>query len=1271
MKNIYTSIAVFATLLISSFSFGQSCDTLRNYSLTDNFYEISGPNGAALGHDKINDGMGGTLNVTEWAEPYSVSASTEVRRLRFVPWLVHDEGGSVTFNVYADNAGNPGTVLDSETVPLSDFTENTFYELDFDTPATVNGNFFVGFELTYNVPQDSFAILGTFKPGGINYTKMFFDGAWDDVDNIYTIGPDPFISAWRLDVLCSTAPDPIADFTIDGISACVGSDFNLDGSNSQNTDQYLWFLTGTGATPIYDTDEGINGVLTSTTVGNDQEVILLADGGCRTDGVFTTVDVFNNVSATVSTQNTTCGLDNGEINITSPTGGSGTYSYSIDNGNSFQSNGNYTGLAAGSYDVIVATGGNGCSYTETVTVGATPQETITVGSGSTICENDNASISASGNGSIEGFVGGSSIGTGSPLTVNPTTTTVYEAVLTDANGCEDSDQVTVTVNSLPAIDAGADDAICIGDSYTLNATGGDTYIWDNSLGAGASHTVTPNATTTYEVTGTDANGCVNSDQIQITVNALPVVDAGSGQTTCAGEAVTISATGASSYSWDNSLGAGASHIVSPTTTTVYEVTGTDANNCSNTDQVTITVNALPNVSAGADAAICDGSSTTLNASGADTYVWDNGLGAGASHSVTPSTTTVYEVTGTDANNCVNTATVEITVNPIDDPSFTFNDYCEVATSNGPTNIATSGGTFAFNPVPTDGATIDGSTGEISDGVTGNTYTVEYTTNGTCPSSSTQTVTVQTNDDPSFDYDDICLGNGLPIEPSNIATTGGTFDFVTVPGDGATIDGTSGVISGATQGSTYNVEYTTPTGVCQASSTTTVEVFNAPTIVATGGQTICEQDIVTLNATGGDTYEWDNGLGAGATQVITPTTTTTYEVTGTDANGCTNTDNVTVTVNPLPTVDAGADQEVCEGETVNISASGANTYNWDNSLGAGATQTFTATTTTTYTVTGTDANNCINTDEVVITVNALPTIDAGADQDICNGDQTTITATGGNTYDWDNGLGAGAAHNVSPTATTTYEVVGTDLNGCENTAQVTVNVNSIPTINAGVDQEVCEGEDVTLTATASGGTISWDNGITDGVAFTATTTTTYTATADDNGCTATDNVIVTVNPSPIVSMGADETTCINYDPIQLSGSPSGGTFSGPGVSGNEFDPGNAGVGVHTLTYTYQDANGCEGTANQVITVDGCASINEETTGFNVYPNPASENFEIEVSNKLESVKIISAIGQEINAYSIEMINSNKAKVFSSNIKRGTYFVQITTENEVYVQKIIIQ
>lgn len=1267
MKKILTlllvSIGIFTYQSISA----QSCDTLRNYSLSDNFYEISGDYGALLGHDKVD---AGATNVTQWAEPYSVGASTEVRRLVFVPWVVHDEGGSVTFNVYQDNAGTPGAVIGSETVALADINEYFLTEIDFTTPVTVNGNFFVGYELEYNTPQDTFAILGTFKPGGINYTQMFSGGVWENVDDNYVIGTDPLISAWRLDVLCSNAPDPVANFTADGYTACLGSEFIMDGSPSQNVDQYLWYLTGPSATPTYDTDEGINGTLTPTVAGNGQEITLIADGGCKTHGVYTTVDVFNPVSATVGTVNTTCGLNNGEINITSPAGGSGTYSYSIDNGSTFQSNATYTGLATGSYNVVVNTGGNGCSYTETVTVGATPQETITVGTDQTICAGATATITASGTGSIEWFDGATSVGNGTSINVSPSTTTTYDAVLTDANGCEDIDQVVVNVNALPLIDAGTDDAICIGSSYTLIASGGTSYTWDNGLGAGASHSVSPTSTTIYEVTGTDANGCVNTDQIEITVNALPTVDAGANQTTCAGSAVTISATGASAYNW-NTLGAGASHVVSPTTTTVYEVTGTDANGCQNTDQVTINVNALPTVDAGADVSICDGTSTTIVATGADSYSWDNGLGAGASHTVTPTVTTTYEVTGTDVNNCENTATVQVTVDPIDDPSFTFNDYCEVAPANGPTNIATPGGTFAFNPAPSDGASIDASTGEILNGVTGATYTVEYTTNGTCPSSSTETVTVQTNDDPSFDYDDICLGNGLPIEPSNISTTGGTFDFVTTPTDGATIDASTGVISNATQGSTYDVEYTTPTGVCQASSIITVEVFNAPTITAAGEQTICEEDVVTINATGGDTYEWDNGLGNGDIQIVSPSTTTTYVVTGTDANGCTNTDDVTITVNPLPAVDAGVDQTVCEGETVNISASGATSYDWDNGLGAGATQSFTATSTITYTVTGTDGNNCINTDDVMITVNPLPAIDAGADQEICNGDQTTITASGGNTYDWNNGLGAGAAHNVSPSSTTTYIVVGTDLNGCENSDEVIVTVNAIPTINAGVDQEVCEGESVTLTATASNGTISWDNGINDGVAFTATTTTTYTATADDNGCTATDDVIVTVNPLPIVTMGADQTACENHGPIQLVGSPSGGTFAGPGVNGTEFDPGTAGVGTHTITYTYQDGNGCENSAVQVITVDGCASLDENDISNNIVvkPNPATDYIDIIVDN-LKSIQLMTSEGRVVNV-SLDLLDKNTSRIDVSILSKGTYILHIQTESISTTRKVIVQ
>src|SRR5690554_2290318 len=243
---------------------------------------------------------------------------------------------------------------------------------------------------------------------------------------------------------------------------------------------------------------------------------------------------------------------------------------------------------------------------------------------------------------------------------------------------------------------------------------------------------------------------------------------------------------------------------------------------------------------------------------------------------------------------------------------------------------------------------------------------------------------------------------------------------------------------------------------------------------------------------------------------------------------------------------------------------------------------------------------------------------------------TLTANGANTYNWDNGLGAGAAHNVSPTITTTYTVTGTGLNACENTDQITVTVTNIPTVNAGVDQTVCENSEVTLTATSStGSTVIWDNGIVDGTPFTVTTSTTYTATADLNGCTATDQVVINVNPLPSVSAGNNQTACTNHDPIALTGSPAGGIFSGTGVSNNEFDPATAGIGTHTLTYAYTDGNGCENTASITITVDGCVAVVEnEMNQLTVSPNPASDYIEVRVNenNSIQNIQIISLEGK---------------------------------------------
>ena len=167
-------------------------------------------------------------------------------------------------------------------------------------------------------------------------------------------------------------------------------------------------------------------------------------------------------------------------------------------------------------------------------------------------------------------------------------------------------------------------------------------------------------------------------------------------------------------------------------------------------------------------------------------------------------------------------------------------------------------------------------------------------------------------------------------------------------------------------------------------------------------------------------QWDNGITDNT--AFSPNTTTTYTVTGTDANGCQNTDLVTVTVNALPTVSAGADQTVCFGDNVTLSGSGASTYTWDNGITDNT--AFTATATTTYTVTGTDGNGCQNTDLVTVTVNALPTVSAGSDQTVCFGDDVTLSGSGASTYTWDNGI----TDNTAFTASTI--LVHGNWNGCK-------------------------------------------------------------------------------------------------------------------------------------------------------------------------------------------------------------------------------------------------
>jgi len=829
------------------------------------------------------------------------------------------------------------------------------------------------------------------------------------------------------------------------------------------------------------------------------------------------------------------------------------------------------------------------------------------------------------------------LGAGSTHTVSPLVTTTYRLTVTDGNGCQDVDQMVVTVNPVPTADAGPDAAICQGSSTTLSATaagGGGNYSfsWSNGLGAGANKTVSPLATTTYTVTVTDGNGCTDTDQVTVTVNDNPLADAGPDVTICEGSSTTLTASAAGgggnyTFAWDNGLGAGASHVVSPLTTTTYTVTVTDGNGCTDTDQVTVTVNDSPVADAGPDASICEGESTTLSASAAGgtpgyTYTWDNGLGTGASHTVSPLVTTTYTLTVTDSNGCTDTDQVTVTVN--DSPVANAGADATICAGSSATLTASATGGDGNYTYTWDNGLGAGASHTVSPIVT-TTYTVTVTDGNGCIDVDQVTIIVIQNFDDAgtISGDEAHCGpyDPTPIvgtsDPSGCVGAAPEFRWQTkLPADAtwATIPGATGMDydPGFITETTQYRRQARPDGSSSAwlsSNVVTKTVYPEPVVNAGADVAIClgESTILSASATGGTpgyTYAWDNGLGAGANHTVSPAVTTTYTVTVTDTNGCTDVDQVVVTVNGNPSADAGPDVSICLGSSTTLTATasggdGNYTFTWDNGLGDGDSHIVNPNTTTTYTVTVTDGNGCIDIDQVVVTVNDNPLANAGPDVALCLGSSTVLTATasggGGNyTFAWDNGLGAGASHTVNPLATTTYTVTVTDGNGCTDTDQVVVTVNDNPQVNAGPDVSICTGSSTTLTATGFDGdgnyTFSWDNGLGAGASHTVSpaATTTYTVTVTDgNGCTNTDQLTVTVNDAPVVNAGPDVTIC--------EGSSTTLTASATGGDGNYTYSWDNGLGAgashtvspaHTITYTVTvtDGNGCTDTDQVTVTVN---------------------------------------------------------------------------------------
>ena len=1031
--------------------------------------------------------------------------------------------------------------------------------------------------------------------------------------------------------IATVTVNPVPVVTVNSLTICSGQTANLTATGAST---YTWSAgavsTGTNtanATPGTTTTYTVTGTLSgctntavatvtvtplpsvtvnSPTICAGQTAALSASGattyswsgGASSTGV-STADAVPSTTTTYTVTGTTSGCTNTAvatvtvnplpaITVNSPTicagtpanltaSGAATYVWSAGAVSSGVNTANASPATTTSYTVTGTTAG--CSVTAVSTVTVNPLPIVSVNS-PTVCPGQTATLTAAGAATYTWSAGATSTGV-STASASPGATTSYTVTGTSA-GCTGTAVATVTIGGSITVTVNSP-TICPGGTATLSASGGTSYVWS----AGATSTgintasASPGSTTSYTVTGT-AGGCTGSAVATVTIAAAIAITVNS-PTICNGQIANIAASGATAYTW--SAGASSTGITTadatPAATTSYTVTGT-ASGCTGTAVSTVTVTPLPTVTV-TSPTICIGSSATLTAGGATTYTWSAGATSTGATTATasPITTTSYTVTGS-ASGCTNTAVSTVTVTPL-----------PIVTVNSPTICA--GQTAAL--IALGATTYTWSAGAISSGInTANgsplattTYTVTGTATG-CSNTAVSTITV--NPLPVITVNSPTICNGA------IATLTATGAATYTWSAGASITGLNTADATPATTTTYTVTGTSAAG-CTNTAIATITVTPLPTVTVTS-PSICFGAVATITAGGATTYTWTAGAtSSGATTATaSPATTTTYTVTGT-SSGCVNTAVTTVTVNPLPIVTVNS-PSICPGSTATLTAGGATTYSW--SAGALPTGVNTATASplvsTTYTVTGT-LLGCVATATSTISINAALTVDAGPNDTICFGGSTPLTVTpngAGFTYSWTPAAGLTSTTifnpSANPTATTTYVVVVTDINGCSGNDNVTIYSDSqINSTVSGINitcNSACNGS---ATVSAIGGsniyTYLWSNAITS-----ATNSSlcpgSYSVTVTDNwGCTATGSTSITQPTllSAAITLSSSVTcngACNGTATVAGSGGTIGGgyTYSWNTIPVQTSATATA-MCAGTYTVTVRDANNCTNTTTVTI------------------------------------------------------------------------------------------
>lgn len=721
--------------------------------------------------------------------------------------------------------------------------------------------------------------------------------------------------------------------------------------------------------------------------------------------------------------------------------------------------------------------------------------TLTPSASQTICTNQAFTVTATSTEpgvSINWYnalVGGSVIATGTAYASPGYTAAGTYTLFAGACSGTYRQPITITVNAGLNITVNSP-TICPTQTVTLtaSASGVTTFTWVTGTPNSSTLSVSPSSTSIYTVNGTSGS-CIGTQTTTVTVLSTPTISVAN-TSICAGGSATLTANGATNYTWSPGGQTTTSIVVTPTINTTYTITGFNGA-CSNTTAASVNITSTPTLAANS-ATICPGQIATFTVNGASTYTWNPGNLTGTSYTISPTLSTTVSVLGANGT-CTAQITRSLTVSPSPSIAVSNQTICPTKTA---TLTASGATTYTWNTGPT--------TNTLSVSPASQTvYTVTGTL-GSCTSIKTATVFIATQPTVSVANASICSGNSATL------TANGATNYTWAPG-GQT---TTSVVVTPTTNTTYSI--TGSNGTCSNTTTATVSITTTPTLTL-NSVTICPGQTATLTVSGASTYTWNPGSVSGTTYAIAPASNTTVSVIG--ANGtCTAQATASVTIGSGISIAVNS-ETICSGQTASLTASGATTFTWNTGTNTN-TLNVSPTSTTIYTITGSNGScNGINT--ATVTVNSAPTLTVN-NANICSGQTATLTVSGANTYTWSNSV-IGNTQTVSPNSTTVYTVTGTAINGCESLLTSTVSVGSTPTISVN-SSSICSGQSATLTA--SGATsYTWSTlENTSSINPSPTTNTTYTVTGDNGGCSASATTTVSVDNTTLSTYSLAVNTC---------------------------------------------------------------------------------------------------------------------------------------------------